>query len=121
MPNVPEFRIIRRDSQPERIKTIGNIASYQVDGWQGIYVDQNIIRLLPISAWCSGIDASGRRIGDSPDDNTFTVYGLVIVGNHLEVCDTHLNFVAYVNNAPRNVILELVEEWRGTDEDTNAN
>lgn len=111
-------RCIPRDPMPYRIASIGTVTTNRNDAWQALYAKDNngqiVADLRPIAAWCSALTAQGNIIGYSPDDGTYAVYGLVIVDNRLEVCDTHPTFVAYVQNPDARLIRDLIKEWRMT-------
>lgn len=110
-----EQRCIPRDPMPNRIAAIGTVTTNRNDAWRAIYAEELygeiIPDLRPVAAWCSALTSHGNVIGYSPDDGTYAVYGLVIVGNRLEICDTHADFIAYTRSSDRAFILELVNDW----------
>jgi hypothetical protein len=113
-----EQRIIPRETMSNRITGIGTVSTNRNDAWRALYAkDTNgeiVADLRPVAAWCSALTSHGNVIGYSPDDGTYAVYGLVIVGNRLEIADTHADFIAYVQNPDARTIRDLIYDWRMT-------
>lgn len=104
-------RFMGKDPWPSRLHTIAHLSFDTSDGpWQALYFEKETHVFRPVLIWCGVTDAKGKYIDG--DKRSHGAFGLVAVGNRLEICDTHETFVAYVQNPDARMIRDLIYDWR---------
>lgn len=89
------IRVMGKDPQPSRLHTIARITWDSDEPWDALYFEDGAAIYRPVRVWCGQ-----------------AAFGLVAVGDQLEVCHTHPTFVAYVQNIDDQTEHNLIADWR---------
>lgn len=103
---------MRKDPRPQSLQTIAHVMPIEEEEqpWRALYFENDGLIYRPLVAWCGVLNGKGKYIGGDKDSHD--LFGLVVVGNRLEIPDTHETFVAYVRNAEERVVRDLISDWR---------
>lgn len=109
--NPNEAQAALRDPFPQRLHTIVEIFPWEEGKfWQALYIENEAASYRPIAIWCNVKNDKGKFVGG--DEKFHDMFGLVIVGNRLEIPDTHDTFIAYVRNIDKRLERDLIYDWR---------
>ncbi len=112
MRQLPDTITLPRDPRPNSLHTIAHVmpSEYMGDPCQALYFTNGAPAYLPVVAWCGVRNAKGKYVGGDEDEHD--IFGLVIVGNRLEIPDTDDTFIAYIRNIDDQTEHNLIADWR---------